>query len=88
MEFDNGLLRSTFKPEEVNLSLRRPRAPTLKVDTTSHNTLPSSRSGDFLRLGGITQFPVISPVPAGYTPSPNPPGRKTSFINYANPKEL
>ena len=90
LEYEQGLLRSTFKPEEVNLSLRRPKAPTLRVDAQGTNTLPSSRSGeDIFRLGGITGYPVRSPPPPGYTSPENlPPSRKTSFINYANPKEL
>ena len=90
LEYENGFLRSTFKPEEINLSLRRPKAPTLRVDAQATNTLPLSRSGDnILRMAGITGFPVISPPPTGYTTPTNlPPGRKTSFINYANPKEL
>ena len=90
LEYENGFIRSTFKPEEPNLSLRRPKAPTLRVDAQATNTLPLSRSGDnILRVAGITGFPVMSPPPPGYTPPANlPPGRKTSFINYANPKEL
>ena len=56
LEYEHGLLRSTFKPDEVNLSLRRPKAPSLRVDAQATNTLPLSRSGDnMLRLG---KYPI------------------------------
>ena len=86
MYYESGMIRSTFKPQEPSLTLRRnqPIAP-LRMDAP--NTLPRP-GGDILRLGGITQFPVMSPPPAGFEADPAIPGRKTSFINYMNPKEL
>ena len=81
-EYEHGLLKSSFKPDQVHLSLRRPQAPTLSPIQTSRST------SSMLRLGGITQYPVMSPSPTHFDPASLPPGRKTSFINYANPKEL
>ena len=55
LEYENGMIRSTFKPDEPHLSLRRPKAPPLRpVEAKSASNLQGSksRSGDVLRLGG------------------------------------
>ena len=87
MYYESGMIRSTFKPQESNLALRRQQQPQAPLRLDAPNTLPRP-GGDILRLGGITQFPVMSPPPAGFEADPPIPGRKTSFINYMNPKEL
>jgi hypothetical protein len=84
-----GMIASSFKPQEPNLSLRRiPASAPMRIDTRTANTLPSYRqSGNLVRVGGITHYPVISPAPPGFNPSTDP-SRKTSFINHMNPREL
>ena len=87
MYYESGMIRSTFKPQEPSLTLRERRLPNAPLRVDTPNTLPRP-GGDVLRLGGITQFPVLSPPPPGYEEEAPIPGRKTSFINYMNPKEL
>ena len=87
MYYESGMIRSTFKPQEPSLTLRERRLPSAPLRVDTPNTLPRP-GGDVLRLGGITQFPVLSPPPPGYEGEAPIPGRKTSFINYMNPKEL
>ena len=87
MYYESGMIRSTFKPQEPSLTLRERRLPNAPLRVDTPNTLPRP-GGDVLRLGGITQFPVLSPPPPGYEGEAPIPGRKTSFINYMNPKEL
>ena len=87
MYYETGMIRSTFKPQEPSLTLRERRMPSAPLRVDTPNTLPRP-GGDVLRLGGITQFPVMSPPPPGFDEEASIPGRKTSFINYMNPKEL
>ena len=85
-----NVIPSSFKPQEPHLSLRRENKPPVLTLVPGGSSLPgygqNGGSGQF-RLGGITQYPVQSPTPPGYSPY-LPPGRKTSFIDYSNPKNL
>ena len=86
---DPNVVPSSFNPQAPHLSLRRDK-PAFTINTAG-STLPGYGSRDTgsgqLRLGGITQYPVMTPTPPGFSPY-LPPGRKTSFIDYSNPKNL